>query len=143
MTRDDIIRMAREAEGESNPHGMWRMHMEDLERFANLVAEAERKSTMLSGQIASPDERLIRGFRVIHYDNGVVMVELETKRKINGKFVGEFEPHIAHFGNSVKFVNGDVDEEREACARVCDGDGVRQLTGDECAAAIRARGERD
>lgn len=30
--------------------------------------------------------------------------------------------------------------EREACARVCEGDGVRQMSGDECAAAIRARG---
>ena len=31
--------------------------------------------------------------------------------------------------------------EREACARVCEGDGVKQMNGDECAAAIRARGE--
>ena len=31
--------------------------------------------------------------------------------------------------------------EREMCARVCDGDGVRQMNGDECAAAIRARDE--
>ena len=34
-----------------------------------------------------------------------------------------------------------VAAEREACARVCEGDGVRQMNGDECAAAIRARGE--
>ena len=32
--------------------------------------------------------------------------------------------------------------EREACARVCEGDGVRQVTGDECAVAIRARCEK-
>lgn len=34
-----------------------------------------------------------------------------------------------------------VKAEREMCARVCEGDGVRQMNGDECAAAIRARGE--
>lgn len=34
-----------------------------------------------------------------------------------------------------------IEKEREACAQICDGDGVRQMNGDECAAAIRARGE--
>ena len=33
-------------------------------------------------------------------------------------------------------------QEREACARVCEGDGVRQVTGDECAVAIRERCEK-
>ena len=71
MTRDDIIRMARDA-GLANEGGSVEFNnLDGLEHFANLVAAAER----------------------------------------------------------------------EACARVCDGDGVRQLTGDECAAAIRARGE--
>ena len=42
------------------------------------------------------------------------------------------------FGDSIRTA---VAAEREACARVCEGDGVRQVTGDECAAAIRARGE--
>lgn len=42
---------------------------------------------------------------------------------------------------SKEAIDAAVAKEREACARVCDGDGVRQLTGDECAAAIRARGE--
>ena len=44
MNQDDIIVMAREAEGEEQHHGMWRMHLEDLERFANLVAAAEREA---------------------------------------------------------------------------------------------------
>ena len=50
---------------------------------------------------------------------------------------GEAEESMEHFANLIAAA------EREACARVCDGDGVRQSTGDECAAAIRARGERD
>ena len=44
MNQDDIIVMAREADGEEQHHGMWRMHLEDLERFANLVAAAEREA---------------------------------------------------------------------------------------------------
>ena len=42
---------------------------------------------------------------------------------------------VEHFANLVAAA------EREACARVCEGDGVKQMNGDECAAAIRARGE--
>lgn len=44
MNRDDIIRMAREAQGEALNYGMWSMHVEDLERFATLVAAAEREA---------------------------------------------------------------------------------------------------
>ena len=42
MNKDTITRLARQAEGEEQHHGMWRMHVEDLERFAALVAAAER-----------------------------------------------------------------------------------------------------
>ena len=61
------------------------------------------------------------------------------------------EAGLANEGGSVEFNNPVGLEhfaalvaahEREACARVCDGDGVRQMNGDECAAAIRARGEK-
>lgn len=89
MTRDDIIRMAREA-GIRLSKDVWPWEgeaEEALERFAALVADTERKHC---------------------YDL------LDTLIKA----------------------------EREMCARVCDGDGVRQSTGDECAAAIRARGEK-
>ena len=44
MNRDDIIRLAREAQGEALNHGMWSMHTEDLERFADLIAAAEREA---------------------------------------------------------------------------------------------------
>lgn len=48
-----------------------------------------------------------------------------------------------HFDFYVDLVHAAIAKEREACARVCEGDGVRQVTGDECAAAIRARGVGD
>jgi hypothetical protein len=41
MTRDDIIRMAREAGGED--WGIFRDFMPEIERFAALVAAAERE----------------------------------------------------------------------------------------------------
>ena len=41
MTREDIIRMAREAGGDD--WGLFRDFMPELERFANLVAAAERE----------------------------------------------------------------------------------------------------
>lgn len=39
MERDTVIALARKSEGEEQQHGMWRMHVEDLERFAALVKE--------------------------------------------------------------------------------------------------------
>ena len=44
MTRDDIIRMAREADGHMNSHAKGiDMDWDGLERFAKLVAAAERE----------------------------------------------------------------------------------------------------
>jgi hypothetical protein len=40
MTKDDIIRMAREAGGGTT---WWPLHTDTLERFANLIASAERE----------------------------------------------------------------------------------------------------
>jgi hypothetical protein len=45
MNRDDIIRMAREACGEPAWDGGVEWTWEELERFANLVAAAERNRT--------------------------------------------------------------------------------------------------
>ena len=39
MDRDTVIALARKSEGEEQQHGMWRMHVEDLERFAALIEE--------------------------------------------------------------------------------------------------------
>ena len=45
MTRDDIIRMAREAGATvSSFHGRFVMYRDDIERFAELVAAAEREA---------------------------------------------------------------------------------------------------
>ena len=43
MTRDDIIRMAIQAGAEQKMHGYWSFLEEDIERFAELVAAAERE----------------------------------------------------------------------------------------------------
>lgn len=43
MTRDDIIRMARQA-SVSNANNVWLAHLNELERFANLIAAAEREA---------------------------------------------------------------------------------------------------
>ena len=46
MTRDDIIRMAREARlaEHTHPYQLWSASDDGLERFANLVAAAEREA---------------------------------------------------------------------------------------------------
>ena len=49
MNRDDIIRMAREAGGDD--WGIFRDFMPEIERFANLVAAAEREACALSGRL--------------------------------------------------------------------------------------------
>lgn len=44
MTRDEIVRMAREAGGyATNFNGRWMFYMADIERFATLVAATERE----------------------------------------------------------------------------------------------------
>ena len=50
MSRDEIIRMAREAcdpgTVDAWKNGFWTLTQEELERFAALVAEAERKAIL-------------------------------------------------------------------------------------------------
>ena len=58
MTRDEIIRMAQGAGGyTTNFNGRWTFYMADLERFANLVAAAEREACakVLDGISNAPD----------------------------------------------------------------------------------------
>jgi len=43
MNRDDIIRMAIQAGAEQKMHGYWSFLQDDIERFAELVAAAERE----------------------------------------------------------------------------------------------------
>jgi hypothetical protein len=44
MTRDDILRLAREAGGTLSSFDRWSMHTSDVVRFAKLVAAAERET---------------------------------------------------------------------------------------------------
>jgi hypothetical protein len=44
MTRDDILRLAREAGGTLSSFDRWSMHTSDVVRFAKLVAAAEREA---------------------------------------------------------------------------------------------------
>ena len=44
MTRDDILRLAREAGGTLSSFDRWSMHTSDVVRFSALVAAAEREA---------------------------------------------------------------------------------------------------
>lgn len=115
MNRDDIYAMAEEAgirlASQSDPIDHRNVYLHELERFAALVAEENDKKWQ--ALIASIDEYAAA------CNKGI---------ELSGKL-------------SLAAIDVAVTVEREACARVCDGDGVRQMSGDECAAAIRARGE--
>jgi hypothetical protein len=58
MNRDDIIRMAREAGGDD--WGIFRDFMPEIERFANLVAAAEREACAKVCDLLSVDRGMIR-----------------------------------------------------------------------------------
>ena len=57
MTSDDIIRMAREAGGDDC--GIFRDFMPEIERFANLVAAAEREACAKVCEVLSKDRGMI------------------------------------------------------------------------------------
>lgn len=73
MTRDDIVRMAREAGGHASGFGdRWVVYTPDLERFAALVAAAEREAcaalcearfTGDLSRVANQDEKIHSGGR--------------------------------------------------------------------------------
>lgn len=46
MTRDDILRLAREAGGTLSSFDRWSMHTSDVVRFSALVAAAEREACL-------------------------------------------------------------------------------------------------
>ena len=158
MTQDEIIRMAREA-------GYQSVYLSDapigrsykfLERFAALVAAHERekledaypayipytdeeleeaKASLLKAK--SLDERFAFIWETI-YDHG------------NGKHLGALSRaqrevawfYLQQIQDVCKAIEDAVLAEREACAKLCETDGLCCKCGDECAAAIRARGEK-
>jgi len=127
MTRDDIIRMAREAEGDLDD-GVWLFMPDELERFAALVAAAEREKVA--------QWMIQRSYATGHGDTTEDLLQ-------------ELDWQIADGWNRA-LMNG-VKTEREECAKVCEqlaeveimpGFTASTRTDQfECAAAIRARGQ--
>jgi hypothetical protein len=120
MSRDDIIRMAREAGGGTT----WcPLHSDTLERFAALVAAAER-------------ERLKQSIR---HSLTIGPKTIQTR-----VYFGEEEVSIVKMP-----IEEVVAAEREACAKVCDDMNLRnnELRAEyqrglfNAALAIRARGQ--
>jgi len=108
MTREDIIRMAREA-GLSNDFGhLGYPYLPELERFANLVAAAERNKVA--------QWMIDRSYATGHGDTvNDLLKELEWQVK---------------------------EQEREACAQVCDDWPNGREDVYSIGVAIRARGEK-
>ena len=112
MTRDDIIRMAREAGLMPAAFCRWSAYSDDLERFAALIAAHEHEILRRDGW-----RKCAAGQRTTQF---CAMVEEAVKA------------------------------EREACARVCEDTILTTTLADrdynlgclDCAAAIRARGEK-
>ena len=120
MNTDDIIRMAREA-GKVRP-GVEYMPLEVFERFAKLVAAAERE-------------------KVAHWmiDRSYATGHGETTEDL----LAELDWQIAENWNRA-MLNG-VETEREACAKVCEhnaafGNSDERHASRECALLIRERG---
>jgi hypothetical protein len=122
MTRDDIIRMAKEA-GFTDGELAWHDHM--LERFAALVSDAEAKRM---------------------HDEGMVTVG-HMREKIEKAIAAERERGQVWFDAVTAQHKQEVLAEREACAKVCDDLPEEQMWLDHllfvgsrsCAEAIRAR----
>lgn len=122
LNKDDVIRMAREA-GISKPWDQEPVKWETLERFANLVAAAEREKVA--------QWMMQRGYATGHGDT------IED-------LLAELDWQIAENWNRA-MING-MKTEREACAKVCDElvlehPGRADLTAKQCADLIRERGQ--
>jgi len=131
MTRDDIIRMAREAHMH---HMAWDDdYIEGTERFAALIAAAEQRP-------------------ISDVTEAVTKTVIEVEKLLCVKLGRQWQPA----GMSIQTL---VDElaalvaaaEREACAKACEWEAAKLeqwpqrdvLTVRACAAAIRARGEQE
>ena len=117
MNRDDITRMARKAGGDD--WGIFRDFMPEIERFAALVAAAEREKVA--------KWMIERSYATGHGDTTEDLLD-------------ELDWQIAENWTNA-MVKG-VETEREACAKVCDalGDEYADANAAHCALAIRERG---
>jgi hypothetical protein len=137
MNRDDIIRMAREAghairnidgEDEVMDGDNYHIQTELIERFANLVAAAERERIIAKN--APEIERVNAYIKALEDDLKQISslsALCETLNKLHETAVQMIQPAVEMA----------VHKERAACANLCD-----EHHGHECAAAIRARGEK-
>ena len=127
MNRDDVIRMAREAGMRIGARRLWTAQDGDIERFAALVAAAEREKVAAW--------MMQRSYATGHGDT-------------TEDLLAELDWQIAeNWGRAL--IKG-VEGEREACARICDAEqrkneeeGAWLWEAKRCAAAIRARGNHD
>jgi hypothetical protein len=118
---DDIIRMAREV-GMPYEYDTGRIiHLKQLERFAALVAAAERNKVA--------QWMMTKGYATGHGDTTEDLLQ-------------ELEWQIAE--NWTRGMVNGVEAEREACAKLCEtklGPTATDYYGKTYAAAIRARGQ--
>jgi hypothetical protein len=132
--KDDITRMAREAGCSEPAHPMndWHVSQEALERFAALVAAAERERIIAKN--APEIQRLNAHIKALEE-----AVQAERKN-----YEHTLTLQQKSYEREIKM---EVEAEREACAKVaketvCDmhlGTGIK-IYGTKAAAAIRARG---
>ena len=125
MTREDIIKLAREAGLVYWTHNRWFMDAgelgEEIERFAALVAAAERKSLMQL--FTDPENQPTQhGTVTLEYMQRKIVAE----RKRADQEISMMSEHCAEL----------ILTEREACARAAE----LSVSADHCAAIIRARG---
>jgi hypothetical protein len=140
MTRDDIIRLAREVGGVENAT-VWLFDEIELERFAALVAQAERDTWANETTL-----KLITEWKymvgIAERGFGAPLPEGMAGADYLLLYVKELEARERAVAAA----------EREACAKVCDAiaksgvpsghDGDKVVAGDahDCAVAIRAMG---
>ena len=127
MDREEIIRMATEAGFGGFLEPNWDLR-EELERFAHLVAAAERERII--AQNAPEIERVNAHIKALEDDLKQISslsALCETLNKLHETAVQMIQPAVEMA----------VHKERAACANLCD-----EHHGHECAAAIRARGEK-
>ena len=133
MTRDDILRMARDA---GYGYAMSDIHAPALERFAALVADAEREA-------CANEVRAF--FAVMRFDRrhlglGDVRVTVGDVDDLADS-ICKNQLEIESVKDSLT-VEEAVAAEREACAKVCEERQVFPWAENKCAAAIRARGDK-
>ena len=138
MTKDDIIQMAREAWNDAGEgwvvHGWFEDRFKALERFAQLVAAAERERIK---QANAPE--IERCNEYIKSLEDAVASEREACEKRFMQVFLDPENQPTQFGTATQeYRKQEIKAEREACAKLADEiDPVWESISD----AIRARGQ--